>query len=390
MLDSARELWSDLDPAFDHCNHGSFGAVARRVREHQDELRRLAERNPNQWFRYEVPARVEAARIAMASFVGAAPENTIWAKNATTAVNVALSAVPMERGAEILLTDHVYGAVWRTAERIARRHGGTTVVAPVDLTDDVTRVVDGVMSVVTDRTSVAIVDHIASPTGLVLPIDAVVAALRDRGIVTIVDAAHAPGSVPVDVATLGADFWTGNFHKWCAAPRPCAALVVADEWRTRTEPLVASFGLELGFPTSFAWQGTDDYTSLLCLDEALGLLASFGWAEVRTHDDALAAQAAQLVGAALGVEPALPAGGRGPMSLLELPPGIATDDDAARAFIKDVSDTLHVEVSANPWRGRGWLRLSAFVYNDVSDYERLAEGLPGLLKEMTARGATSR
>lgn len=383
MLDGARELWADLDPAVAHCNHGSYGAVPRPVRLYQDELRRRAETNPNRWFRFEVPERVEAARLFMANFIGASSDHTMWVANATTAVNIALAAVPIERGDEIVVTDHVYGAVWRTAERAARRGGGSVAVAPVDLTDDADRAVAGVMSVVTDATRVAVIEHIASPTGLVLPVAEINDALRARGVVTIIDAAHTPGSTPVGVDALGADFWTGNFHKWCATPRPCAALVVSEEWKPSTEPLVASFGLEYGAPTSFAWRGTDDYTSVLCLEPAVELLAAFGWPQVRDHNDALAAWGAEVVSAALDVEPVLPAGARGPMSLLPLPEGIATSEADARDFIRAASEQHGVEITANPWRGRGWLRLSAHVYNDESDYERVAAALPALLARLT-------
>ena len=380
MLPGARDLWADLDPEVAHCNHGSYGAVAAPVRAYQDELRRLTETNPNQWFRFDLPERVDAARRFMAGFIGTSPEHAVWVANATTGVNVALSAVPLEAGDEIIVTDHAYGAIARTAKRCAARVGGRVTVAAIDLTDDTAEIVDAILEAVTDQTRVAIVDHIASPTGLVLPVAAIVDALRAREIVTIVDAAHAPGSTTLGVDGLKADFWTGNFHKWCAAPRPCAALVVGDAWRARTEPLVASFGLEHGFPTSFAWRGTDDYSSVLCLEAAVDLLAAFGWPTVRDHNDALAAWAGELVAAAIGVEPALPLGGRGPMSLLPLPNGVAEGEDDARDFIGLVSAELGVEVAANVWRGRGWLRLSAHAYNDERDYERLADGLPGLLK----------
>jgi isopenicillin-N epimerase len=67
------------------------------------------------------------------------------------------------------------------------------------------------------------------------------------------------------------------------------------------------------------------------------------------------------------------------MSLIPLPGGVATTDGDARDFIALVSGTVGVEIAANPWRGRGYLRLSAHAYNDEADYERLARVLPGLL-----------
>jgi isopenicillin-N epimerase len=178
---------------------------------------------------------------------------------------------------------------------------------------------------------------------------------------------------------MGADFWTGNFHKWPASPRPCAALVMNDAGKERTEPLVASFGLESGVPESFAGHGTADYSAVLCLNESVERLRAFGWETLRAHNDDLAAWAGELVADALGVEPVLPATARTSMSLIPLPAGFAETDDAAREFIGLVSRELGVEVAANPFRGKGYLRLSAHAYNDESDYEKVAKGLPGLL-----------
>jgi len=379
MLPGADELWADLDPSVSHCNHGSYGAVARPVREHRNELQRRAEANPNQWFRFELPERLERARQQMANFIGAGPDNAVFVANATTAVNIALRTVSLREGDEVIVTDHVYGAVLRTARRATDAVGGTTRVAAIDLADDKAAHVQAFLDVITDKTRVAIVDHIASPTGLVLPVASIVTALRARGIVTIVDAAHAPGSRPLGVGDLGADFWTGNFHKWAAAPRPCAALAVNDEWRTRTAPLVASFGLEDGFPASFAWQGTNDYTAYLCLEPAVAILAAFGWDALWQHNDALAAWGGQLIADSIGKSPALPETARGPMSLIPLPDGVVTTDLEARDFIALVSRELGVEVAANPWRGQGYLRVAAHAYNQESDYDKVAKGLPALL-----------
>ncbi len=379
MLPGADELWADLDPTVSHCNHGSYGAVPRPVRLFQDDLRRRAEVNPNQWFRFTLPELLEQARAHMAGFIGASPDNAVFVANATTGVNVALAAVRLQSSEHVIVTDHVYGAILRTAQRATARVGGTVNIAAIDLVDDPDAHVAAFVDAATERTRVAIIDHIASPTGLVLPVEAIIAAMHDRGIVTIVDAAHCPGSRSVDVEALGADFWTGNFHKWPSAPRPCAALVMSDEWKKRTEPLVASFGLEAGVPTSFAWHGTDDYSSYLSLETAVGALANFGWEMLWSHNNDLAAWGGQVVADALGVEPALPAAARSSMSLIPLPTGFAETDDDARAFIAMVSRELGVEVAANPWRGRGYLRLSAHAYNEESDYERLAKGLPALL-----------
>ena len=67
------------------------------------------------------------------------------------------------------------------------------------------------------------------------------------------------------------------------------------------------------------------------------------------------------------------------MTLGALPPGVAETEDAAVALRLRIADELGIEALPLAWNGRGYLRLSAQVYNAPADYERLAEGLPGLL-----------
>jgi isopenicillin-N epimerase len=67
------------------------------------------------------------------------------------------------------------------------------------------------------------------------------------------------------------------------------------------------------------------------------------------------------------------------MRIVPLPAGLATTHPEAHALRQHVADKLAVETAINAWGGRGWLRLSAQVYNRPEEYDRLAEHLPALL-----------
>lgn len=71
----------------------------------------------------------------------------------------------------------------------------------------------------------------------------------------LVDGAHALGQIDVDVATLGADFFVANCHKWLCAPRGSAILWVARERQPLIRPLVISHGVGEGFTSDFIWDG---------------------------------------------------------------------------------------------------------------------------------------
>ncbi|SCF32263.1 isopenicillin-N epimerase [Micromonospora viridifaciens] len=383
-LPGARLLFS-LDPSVSHLNHGSFGAVPIAVQRAQQRLRDEMEANPLRFFTQGLVDRIAHARRHLATFLGADPDGTALVGNATAGVAVVLQSLGLRPGEEVLTTDHGYGAVAFSVERECQRTGAVsrTLPVPLDATDE--EIVEIVRAGLRPgRTRLLIVDQITSPTARLFPAAAIVGVARERGVPVLVDAAHAPGMLPASVASIGADFWVGNLHKWAYAPRGTAALVVAEPWRERIQPLVVSWEQHSGFPARVEWQATLDYTAWLAAPVGLFTLRTLGLDRVRAHNAALAAYGQRVVGDALGVAPShLPEPG-GPavaMRLIPLPPGLATTLEAAQALRARIAERLAAEVSVAAWNGRGWLRLCGQVYNTADEYDRLAIRLPTLLAQ---------
>lgn len=95
---------------------------------------------------------------------------------------------------------------------------------------------------VTAQTRVIYLSHITSPTAWTLPIAAICPRARRAGILTVIDGTHAPGQMNLDLASLGADAYTGNLHKWLCAPKGAGFLWVQPHLQPRIEPLVTSWG----------------------------------------------------------------------------------------------------------------------------------------------------
>ena len=376
----ARLLFS-LDPAVSYLNHGSFGSVPISVQRTQQRLRDETETNPMKFFVQGLDDRIIHTRRHLAGFLGADPDGSALVPNATAGASLVLQSVRLGAGDEVLLTDHGYGAVALAARRQCRRAGATarTVAIPLGAPD--AEVVARIRNALRPgKTKLVIVDQITSPTAKAFPVRDIATAAREHEIPVLVDAAHVPGMLPVDVSAIGADFWVGNLHKWAFAPRGTALLHVAQPWRRRIEPLVVSWEQDRGFPWSVEFQGTVDYTPWLAAPAGLFVLRTLGVEAVREHNAALAAYGQAVVGAALGVsdlpEPGDPAVS---MRILPLPAGLATTVPEAHALRQHIADKLAVETAVNAWGGRGWLRLSAQVYNRPDEYDRLAEHLPALL-----------
>jgi isopenicillin-N epimerase len=382
VIPGARLLFS-IDPAVSFLNHGSFGAVPILVQRAQQRLRDEVEADPVRFHAQGLLDRIVHTRRHLASFLGADPEGSALIANTTTAVSLVLRSVRLEPGDELLLTDHAYGAVVLAARRECRRAAATvkTVTLPLGAPDE--EVVARLRSALRPgKTKLVVIDQLTSPTARAFPVRDIVAAAHAHDIPVLVDAAHVPGMLAVDVGSIGADFWVGNLHKWAFAPRGTALLSVAPAWRRRIDPLVVSWEQEQGFPLSVEYQGTVDYSPWLAAPTGLFTLRTLGWDAVREHNAALAAHGQRVVGAALGLAPAdLPDPGDPDVSMriVPLPAGLATTADQAQRLRQYLADKLSTETAVNAWNGRGLLRLSAQVYNQSDDYERLAERLPAAL-----------
>ncbi len=386
---SSRTPWN-LDPAFTYLNHGSFGACPAPVLEAQRRFRDQLEAQPVRFFVRELPALLAAALVELADFLGARPADLAFVPNATAGVNTVLRSLELRPGDELLLTDHAYGACHNAAAYCAERQGATVVVAriPFPLTDPA-EATAAVLAAVTNRTRLALLDHVTSPTALVLPVADMVAALAARGVPTLVDGAHAPGMIPLDIAGLGAAYYTGNCHKWLCAPRGAGFLWVDPARQDEVRPLCISHGAGLGlrgparFRAEMDWTGTHDPSAWLAVPEAMRVMSALlpgGWPALMERNRALALEARQLLSRALDLPLPCPDEMVGSMAALPLPPSageapVWPEDRGALQEALFHEHQMEVPIISWPAHPGRVLRISAQYYNATEQYERLAESI---------------
>ena len=274
-----------LDPDVTYLNHASYGACPEDVFAEYQRIQLELERGPTDFFTRRVftgfwggddgSGRLADARATLAAFVGARPDDLVFVPNATSGLNAVIRSLALEPGDEVLTTTHEYGAISRTWEFA----GATlTVCEPEELA-----------ARIGPRTRAVSVSHVSSPTALVLPVAEICAAARAQGALAIVDGAHAPGHVPLDLESLGADVYAGNCHKWLCAPKGAGFLWARPEHQAWIEPLVVSWGYrdDADFGERHGWQGTRDPAAYLTVPKAIEVHAGFdAYAQLALADEA--------------------------------------------------------------------------------------------------------
>jgi cysteine desulfurase/selenocysteine lyase len=156
----------------------------------------------------------EAAREAVARFIGGRANEIVFVRGATEGINlVANSWGPgnIGPGDRILLTTlehHANIVPWRM---LADRVGAGIDVAP--LTDDGRIDEAALIALIGSATKLVSIAHVSNVLGAVADVRRVADAAHRAGAKLLVDGCQAAPRLPVDVEALGADFYVFSAHK---------------------------------------------------------------------------------------------------------------------------------------------------------------------------------
>ena len=379
------ERWA-LDPSILYLNHGTVGAPPRRVLEAQQKIRDEIERQPAHFLLRELAdigdgiertahPRLRAAAQHVAEFLGARGEDLVFTDNVTTALNAVLHSLAFERGDEILMTDLRYGAIGHAAQHAGQLTGAEVRVAQIPYPVTAAGVIEAIVSALTPRTRLLVVDHITSESALLLPLQEIAARCRERGVQVLVDGAHAPGAIELDIPSLGVDWYAANLHKWAWTPRSAGFLWAAPERQSALHPAVISWGWGKGYTHQFDWVGTRDPSPWLAAPAAIDLLRELGWNEVRDYNHRLAWDGARRLAQVWGTRFETPESMIGTMATVPLPERFGSTPLEALRLRRALFEEDRIEVQMHAWRGRIWARISAQIYVEMADMERFAEAV---------------
>ena len=330
----------------------------------------------------------EAARLEVASLVGASPKDVVFVRGTTEAINLVAHGLRLQADDEV-----VFAASEHHANFLPWRVHGKAVVAPIDA--DGVPLWDEIPKLFGPKTKLLALGHVSNVTGAIAPVASLTAEAARRGIPVLLDAAQSLSHLPIDVGSLGIDFLAASAHK---AFGPSGVGVL---WG-KTERLASLALYQVGggmvamndddamIPRDVPFRfeaGTPAIEAAIGFGAAVKWMRGVGLDAIRAHDERMTELLFAGLDGLRGVRilgRAIPTKERIALATFVVDAPGMTQENVARAL----SDTFGICVSggyhcAHVLHARakleGTVRASPHFFNDESDVERMIAGVRELV-----------
>ena len=257
----------------------------------------------------EATEAYEAARGAVAGFVGADFGEIVWTKNATEALNLVAYAFlnaslgaggpeadpfRLREGDEIVVTELEHHANLVPWQQLAARTGAVLRWIPVT---DQGRLDRSQLDIIGQRTRAVAFTHASNVTGAITDVAPIVERAKDQGAFTVLDACQSAAHLPVDFHTLGVDFAAFSGHKMLG-PTGVGALYGRAELLEAMPPFLTGGSMveivtmeQTTFmpPPQRFEAGTQMVAQTVGMHAAVDYLAAIGMDKLASHEDHLTA-----------------------------------------------------------------------------------------------------
>ena len=201
----------------------------------------------------EIPAKI-------ADFFGADSTEIALTMSTGDGFGMVLGGLRWEPGDEVLITSEEHPVPLQAVQGLADREGA--VIKEVELDHDKDVILERVERAITPRTRLICFSHVTTDSGTLLPAEEICALARARGILTLWDGCQAVGQLPVDLHSMGCDFYATNCYKWLLAPIGTGFLYVRRDAQQTLKPLrrphdpsASARQYEMGSPASVLYLG---------------------------------------------------------------------------------------------------------------------------------------
>lgn len=431
-----------LDPSWTFINHGAFGGACKLAMKASQRWAEYAEKQPLRFIDRELFALMCYSIRRLASLLGCAPTSLALVPNATYALTSIIGSFKLSPGDSVFMLDIGYGSVKKMLQTACDRSGASLVVGKVTFPTDREGLARQAADQVPDSCKLAVIDHITSNTGILMPIQEIIASIRAKvpDCRILIDGAHGLASQDLTLSAIDCDYYVSNCHKWLCSTKGLGCMYVAprileaDQNATAVRAAVISHGYGSGYTSEFLWDGCRDYSMAVALPTLLDFWSRVGIDAARQYCRSLLRDAVALLTTTWGTSTHVPMDCYSHMACIQLPyscmpTGAVAVEQAADAggdveggvvhlgewehrpatagagrirvrysststHGKMLQDALHyafkIECPVKTLQGpcgnnRSYVRISAMVYNSIDDYKRLADAVTSM--QWKAEGA---
>ncbi|KAH8929276.1 PLP-dependent transferase, partial [Atractiella rhizophila] len=396
-----------LEDGVMNLNHGSYGSCPRPTLEAFRKMQDQAESFPDRFIKREYISLINEVRKRVSKLVNCETEDLVFVANATTGVNIALRSVEYQPNDAILYIETtVYDACRTSIEYILDSKPDLKLrTLPVRVTYPISDqgLLDKIESAIVEyettnpesKVRVALIDAISSNPGVVLPWERIVALLKRYNVLSLIDGAHAIGQIPLDMKNANPDWFVSNMHKWAYAHRGVAMFYCkrSHQWNTHSMPISQGYSSpehptrippldKSQWISEYLWMGTQDWSPLLSIPAALEFREKICGGEERIMKwcNKLAKEGGEAMARILGEGSVVMQNEEKTLvaSMVNVSlPLVVSDDPKLRAkqfdFLKEQMFNHNFYIPAFVHGDRWWLRISAQVYNELTEFISAAQ-----------------
>ncbi len=372
-----------LDPNITFLNHGSFGACPKPIFEEFQSFQLELETEPVDFIQRKQPEYLKAARKSLAKFVGCQAQDLFFTNNPTFAINVIMRSLKLNKGDEILTTNHEYGAMDRTWNFYCKKSGAKYIRQNISLpVVSKEQIIEEFWKGYNENTKVVFLNQMSSATALLFPVKDICDLAKELGLTTIIDGAHIPAHIDLNIAELNPDYYTGTLHKWMLSPKGSSFLYVKPSLQAALEPLVVSWGYESLSPSESQFidyheiQGTRDVSAFLCTSKVVEFLEQNNWKAVSRGCKQIVLDNYQRFCDLLNTQPICPITSEFLGQMASVPINTQKPSELKELLYSKYK----IQIPVMPLNGKTYLRYSINAYNSQTDLDILYKALEKIIK----------
>ncbi|KAH6880982.1 pyridoxal phosphate-dependent transferase [Coprinopsis sp. MPI-PUGE-AT-0042] len=391
-----------LDPDFACLNNGSYGTIPTPVAEAAAEWTKIIERNPDRFHKITFMPKLVESRKQVAEFINADLDEVVLVNNTTTGINTVLRNFEWDKEDVLIGFSTTYAAMNATINYISDvKPNPKKAIMPLNFptTNDAILTQFRAFLQAPETQSggpnakrVCIIDSLISNPGILLPWQEMVKICKEEGVWSVVDGAHSIGQEPgIDMKAADPDFWVSNLHKWLMCHRSIAVLYIPsrNQHIIKTSVPTGNFYIPLadrnGDPNiqiQFEWHGTINWTPYMTVPDALAFRKWLGGEDkINEYCHDLAMKGGKLLSEKWGTQLMDPEGVQTCNMVnveLPIPADTKVPHDGGAIVNKLMLEKYNAYSAIYFHNGKWWTRCSAQVFNDISDFEKLADTWSGV------------